>query len=553
MDNNAVVVAFAVERAREAYAARSWEDAARAFTEADAETPLAPEDLEAWGLAAFLSGHDDIADSARERAHHGYVAAGQIEDAARVAQWLGIALAVRGEGARAGGWFGRVGALLEEHGRTDSVWYLFVRASAGMNLLFSGDAGAAADHFTKLLADAEAHDNPDLAAIIRNGLGQSLIATGRFDEGLRLLDEVMVLVTTHENVSPQAVGLMYCAAIETCRRCFDVDRAREWTAALDRWCAQQQGLVHYRGQCLVHRAEVLAIHGSWPDAGKEIDHVFDRLGPDAVDSAAAMAHYQRGELHRLRGETDKAEASYREAAKCGRDPQPGLALLRLAAGRTADAHAAISRSVAETMGPHERMRLLPAHVTISIAADDVDTARTAAAELARYAAARDTPMLTAAAAHATAQVAAKDGTPADACRAAREALAIWQRMGAPYEAATARVELALACRALGDHDTADLELDAARWAFEQLGAQPDVARVERLSTNPKPRPVPGGLTPREAQVLRLVATGATNRAIAEQLYLSEQTVARHVANIFLKLDVSTRAAATAYAYDHHLV
>jgi DNA-binding NarL/FixJ family response regulator len=553
VDDNAVMAGSAVGRARDAYAARSWEDAAQAFAEADADAALAPADLEAWGLAAFLSGHDDMADSARERAHHGYVAAGQIEDAARVGQWLGIALAVRGEVARAGGWFGRVGALLEEHGRTDSVWYLFVRASAGMNMLFGGNPSGSAELFTALLTDAETHDNPDLAAIIRNGLGQSLIATGNFDEGLRLLDEVMVVVTTHENVSPQAVGLMYCAAIETCRRCFDVDRAREWTAALDRWCAQQRGLVPYRGQCLVHRAEVLAMHGSWPDAGEEIDHVFDRLGPDAIDFAAAMAHYQRGELHRLRGETDKAEASYRESARLGRDPQPGLALLRLDTGRTDDAHAAIRRTVAETMAAHDRIRMLPAQVRICLAAGDLDTARTAAAELARHAAEREVPMLTAAAAYATAQVAAADGTPEDALRHAREALAIWQRMGAPYEAACARVELALACRALGDNDTADLELDAARWAFEQLGAQPDVARVARLATNPKPRPAPGGLTPREAQVLRLVATGATNRAIAGQLYLSEQTVARHVANIFLKLDVSTRAAATAYAYEHHLV
>ncbi|HVT64522.1 MAG TPA: LuxR C-terminal-related transcriptional regulator [Mycobacteriales bacterium] len=547
------MAASAVGRARDAYGARSWDDAAQAYAEADTESPLAPEDLEAWGLAAFLSGHDDMADSARERAHHGYVATGQIEEAARVAQYLGIALAVRGEGARAGGWFGRIEALLNEHGLTDSVWFLFVRVSAGMVMFFGGNADGAVDHFTKLLADAEPYDNPDLHAAIRNGLGQSLIASGHFEEGLRLLDEVMVRVTTDERVSPQIVGLMYCAAIDSCRRCFDVDRAREWTAALDRWCEQQQGLVHYRGQCLVHRAEVLQMHGSWPDAGEEIDQVFDRLGTDKADLAAAMAHYQRGELHRLRGEADKAEASYREASRCGRDPQPGLALLRLAAGRTDDAFAALSRSVAETAGPHERMRLLPSQVTISIAAGDLDTARTAAGELGQYAAERDTPMLTAAAAYAAAQVAAADGQPAEALRNAREALSIWQRMGAPYEAATARVDLALACRALGDNDTADLELDAARWVFEQLGAQPDVDRVERLSTNPKPRPIPGGLTPRESQVLRLVATGATNRGIAEQLYLSEQTVARHVANIFLKLDVSTRAAATAYAYEHHLV
>jgi ATP/maltotriose-dependent transcriptional regulator MalT len=546
-------VATPLDVANAAYDARSWDEAAHHYAEADAAEPLAADDLERWGLAAYLSGRDEESDSARERAHHAFATAGRIEDAARVAQWLGIALSVRGEVARGGAWFARIKTLLDEHGLTDSVWQLFVRVSAGMAMLFSGNPQASADHFTQLLADSERYDDANLAVTIRNGHGQSLIATGRFEEGMRLIDDVMIRVTTDERVAPHLVGLMYCAAIEACRRCLDLDRAREWTTALDRWCSRQTGLVPYRGQCLVHRAEVLAVHGSWPDANAEIDQVFSQLRPDRSDLAAGMAYYQRGELHRLRGETDKAEASYREASRCGMDPLPGFALLRLAQGRAGDAQAAIRRAVDEASGAHDRLRMLPAYVDVALAAGDLDAARSAAAELRARAADRDVAMVSAAAANAEGRIALAAGQPAEALRGLREALSIWQRMCAPYEAACARVEIALACKSLGDSDTAELELDAARWAFEQLGAAPDVARVAKLSNGEARRTAPGGLTPREGQVLRMVATGATNRGIAQELFLSEQTVARHVANIFLKLDVSSRAAATAYAYEHHLV
>jgi DNA-binding CsgD family transcriptional regulator len=544
----------ALEEANAAYDARAWSRAAQTYAAAAGTQTLPPEAFERWGLAAFLIGRDEESDSARERAHHGYLAAGDPDGAARVGVWLGITLSVRGEWARAGGWFGRVQALLDEHGLTDSVWQHSLRVSAGMRQLFSGDAAGAVEHFTRLLADAARFDNADLDVSARNGLGQALVATGRFEEGLNRLDEVMVAVTTDERVSPQFVGLMYCAAIAAYRRCFDLHRSREWTEALSRWCARQPDLVPYRGQCLVHRAEVLALHGSWVDASDEVERVFRELGEDPTDTAAGMAHYQRGELHRLRGETAAAEESYRKASRCGHDPQPGLALLRLAEGNVEAACATIRRAVDETSGVHDRLRLLPAYVDIAIAAGDVAVARTAADELRAAADVMDTPWLSAAAAQAQGQVAAVDGDALAAIRGFREALTGWQRIAAPYDAARTRVHLANACRALGDDDTAALELDSARWTFEQLGAQPDLDRLERTAGRPAtPTGPPGGLTARETEVLRLVATGATNRAIASELFLSEKTVARHVANIFRKLGVTSRSAATAFAYDHRIV
>jgi DNA-binding NarL/FixJ family response regulator len=422
-----------------------------------------------------------------------------------------------------------------------------------MFMLFGGDPQQAVAHFEQLLEDATAYDDPTLHVLVRNGLGQSLVASGRIVEGLRQIDEVMVAVTTVPGIAPQIVGLMYCGAIDTCRRCFDHDRAREWTEVLTRWCEQQPGLVPYRGQCLVHRAEVLQLHGLWSDADDEIEQVFRRLEEHPHDMAAGLAHYQRGELHRLRGEDDPAEAAYRNAARSGRDPQPGLALLRARQGRIDAAYQSIRRCVEETGAAQDRLRLLPAYVDIALAAGQVDEAATAADELRAAAAERDIPLLVASAAQADGQIALARDKAADALPALRAALSGWQRLGAPYDAAMTRVHIAAACRQLGDKETAELELDAARWAFEQLGAAPAVAQVEAMTERAEPRPAPGGLTAREGQVLRLVATGATNRDIARELFLSEKTVARHVANIFLKLDVTTRAAATAFAYEHQLV
>jgi DNA-binding NarL/FixJ family response regulator len=540
-------------RAAEAIAARAWGQAAAAYAEADADGALTAAELEQWGLAAFLVGHDEESDTARERAHYAYLDTGDVDGAARVGHWLGVSLALRGEWARAGGWFTRLEAMLDEHGQSDSVWRLYLAVSAGMPMLFGGAAQAAAEHFTALLRQAERYaDDPDLYALVRNGLGQSLVATGRIAEGLRRLDEVMVAVTTNDKVSPQLVGLMYCAVIDACRRSFDLRRAREWTDALSRWCAQQPELVPYRGQCLVHRAEVLQLHGCWPDAVIEVDRVFRHLGADATDLAAGMAHYQRGELHRLRGEMAVAEECYRNASRYGHDPQPGLALLRLQQGNVDAGLAAVRRAVQEARAQHDRLRLLPSAIDVALAAGDMDLAKSWLSTLRSAAAELDVPLLTANVRRAEGRVLLATDAAQQAITALREALSLWQSVGAPYDAALTRVDLAQACRSVGDEDSAALEMDAARWAFEQLGAAPDLARLDAGARDATERPA-AGLTTREAQILRLVATGRTNRSIAQELFLSEKTVARHVANIFLKLEVSSRTAAAAYAFEHQLV
>jgi len=345
-------------------------------------------------------------------------------------------------------------------------------------------------------------------------------------------------------------GLTYCAVIETCSEIFDLRRAQEWTAALSHWCESQPDMIPYRGQCLVRRAEIMQLHGAWLDAMREVERARETLAQRG-ERAVGAALYQRAELHRLCGEFDKAEEGYREASEWGRKAHPGLALLRLAQGQIDAAKAAICRVMDEAKDERSRARMLGAHVEIMLAAGDVATAHAAAGELSQIATALHSPYLRAIAAQSEGAVLLAEGHAREALPLLRDALAVWRELDAPYEVARAGVFIGLACRALGDEDTAELELNAAHRAFETLGAAPDQIRVGELRKKPAARAA-GGLTAREVEVLRLVAAGKTNRAIANNLGISEKTIARHVSNIFTKLGLSTRAAATAYAYKHDL-
>ncbi len=547
-----------LERGREAFAARSWHDAYEGLHEVDRTAPLEPADLERLATAAYLTGHDPESTDAWGRAHQAWREGGDQPRAVRCAFWLGFAFVQRGAMAEGGGWLARAGRMVEEHG-LDTVERGYLLVPEGLMAMGAGEPDTALERFAQADALGRRFGDRDLATLGMLGRGQALLRMGRTAEGLRLWDEAMVSVTADET-SPVISGLVYCAVIDGCQRMFDLRRAREWTAALDRWCDQQPGLVPYRGQCLVHRAQVRQIGGQWAEAVAAAEEARQRLS-DPPHPAVGMAHYQLGELHRLRGELAEAEAAYRQAHAAGRDPQPGMALLRLAEGRVDAAATAIDAALEATQDRVERAMLLPSCVEIMLAAGRRADAQDAADELDALAEGAGVTMLGAIAGQARGALLLAAGDARAALGPLRAALDAWQQLEAPYEAAQVRVLLAGACRQLDDRDRAALECDAARDAFEELGAASAMAQLDRFLGDgaSAPSAPPGSVgrhravTDREVEVLRLVAAGRTNRQIAGELSISEKTVERHLGNIFTKLGVSNRAAATAHAYDHDLL
>ena len=547
-----------LDRARAAFAARSWRDACDDFEAADLTASLEPADLERFATAAYLVGNDAESTDTWLRAYQGWLQVGDEQGAVRCAFWLGFALVQRGDMAQGGGWLARAGRMVEEH-ELDTVERGYLQVPAGLMAMDAGESDTALERFAEADSIARRFGDRDLATLGRLGQGEALLRMGKTSEGLRLFDEAMVAVTTGET-SPMISGLVYCAVIDRCQRVFDLRRACEWTAALDRWCEQQPGLVPYRGQCLVHRAQVLQLRGDWVEAVAEAERARRWLS-DPPHPALGMAHYQLGELHRLRGELAQAEDVYRQAHAAGREPQPGLALLRLAEGRAEAAAAAIESALATAGDQLSRVRLLPAYAEIMVAANRPHDARAAAEELDDLAESAGATMLGAVANQTRGALLLAGAEPRAALGLLRAALDAWQELDAPYEAAQVRLLLAGACQQLDDRDRAELECDMARAVFEQLGASPALELLTRLLAEKAPDQTEPSISPgeeqvvtdRELQVLRLVAAGRTNRDIAGELAISEKTVERHLGNIFTKLGVSNRTAATARAYDHGLL
>ncbi len=536
-----------LERGLDAFAEQRWIDAFDALTEADAEDGLDADVLARLATAAMLIGRETAIDTAT-RAHEAFLETGDEAGAARAAVWIGIYLMNMGELARSGGWLARAGRIIQSNRGAESVGGLVLIPQA-LGAMYGGDPSSALHTFDEALTIGERFHDRDTIALARLGLGQVSIILGEAEAGFALFDEVMVAVTAGE-ISPVPSGIAYCAVIGLCQLAYDFRRAREWTIALDHWCGARPGMVMFSGQCQAHRAELYRLHGAWEDAlvaaraGLVLAGRGDR-------NAFYRAWYEQGEVQRLRGEADAAEESYRHASETGFPPQPGLALLRLAQGKARLAQSLL-REAAAAVDQATRRRMLPALVEIELAMHDVAAARRAADELVVMTPDAAMPMLQAYADASQGAVLLEEGDAGSALARLRSAWVLWQELDAPYEAACCRVLTARARRALGDEGSAAMELDAARTAFADLGAAPDLARVDALARTAANAAF-GPLTAREVEVVRLVAAGKTNRAIAGELYLSEKTVAHHLGNVFAKLGLASRAAATAYAYEHALV
>jgi DNA-binding NarL/FixJ family response regulator len=530
-------------QARDLHAQSRWADACELFAAADRSKPLHADDLERYAEAAQILGRGDEAIQLLRRAFNSRIAAGERDRAITSAFWLFQALIVNAEFSRASGWAAQVRRSVPDvnHG-----WLLFTQAYF---LIASAEFDQAAQLLARAAEDGSRRGETDLLAFATTVWGRALIKAGRLPEGLSRLDEAMVPVAELKT-SPRATSMLYCSAIATCHEAREFGRAREWTHALGAWLDSLPRLGGaYFGNCRIYRAYLMCLRGSWQEALEEVAFVCDDLSGDYGQLVAGHAHYRLAEIHRLLGNPE-AEAGYRRAAELGGPTQPGLSLLRLTQGEVDKAVLGIRRALAETPAQLDRLDLLTAAVTIMLAAGDIDSARQATAELAGIAAVYPTAGVQAELAAARGAVALSEGDPAAALPLLRSASQAWREIDVPHAVATVSVLLGLACRAVGDKDAAQLELESARSTFIRLGARPDLQRAEELL---RPAEVPGPLSAREIEVLRLVAAGKTNHAIATELFVSERTVHRHVSNIFDKLGVRSRAAAASYAIQHHLV
>jgi DNA-binding CsgD family transcriptional regulator len=524
-------------------AGHDWQAEYVTLSATDDEHGLPPEDLERLAVAAFLLGHDDEVAALRERAFHAYLDRGETERAVRCGFWLGFHLQNRGLWAQSGGWVARLQRLIDDG--PDGHYTALLAMPAAVRAMWSGDPVSALPIFERGAQIAARFDDADAFTLAGVGRGSCLQLLGRWPEASVVLDEVMLYVATGR-VAPQVTGLAYCSMIAMCMQQFDVKRAQEWTEALGTWLAAQGGVVPYRGVCLVHRAEILQYRGAWSHAAEEAERACVALATSG-EGAIGAAHYRVAELARLRGELNLAERSYEQAAARGYDVQPGLARLRLAQGRRDAAAAGLDRALAEGSDPPRRPLVLAARIDVALDAADPDAAEPALEELCALVRAGESTYLKVLGEQYTGALLLARGDASGALPKLRHARSSWQGLDAPYESALTGVLIARACEALGDEDAAGMEREAARAVFVRLGATADAAAlVDHGGAH-------ATLSAREIEVLRLVATGATNRAIAAELVLSEKTVARHVSNIFGKLSISSRSAATAYAYEHGLV
>lgn len=511
--------------------------------------------LEDRAVQSYLAGDDEGCAEAWEAAHRLHVEAGRWAEAAQCSFWLAFSLMMRGQMAQAGAWLARTEATIRDGQTCSASGYVLIPAL--LSALHDDDHATARDLASRAAAMADEFADPDLAAFACLGDGQALLARGDVRSGTARLDQAMLAVSTGE-VGPVTAGVVYCAVILECMQIFDLARATEWTNALSAWCDDQPGLVPYRGQCLVHRSQLQQLAGDWSAAIATVISACGRLA-DPPHPALGLARYQAAELHRLQGAYEHAETAYAQASTSGHDPMPGLALLKLARGDGEGAAAGIGRALSES-GRSERPRLLAAAAEILREVGDIAGARRTADELRSVADASSSEVLKAMADQAVGSVLLAEGDPAGAFTHLRAAGGTWTRLHMPHDGARTAVLLGLGCLAVGDRASAILEFDNARSAFETLGARPDLERLERLRTSARVQNagssdnrVASTLSPRELEVLTHVANGDTNREIAALLSISQHTVGRHLENIFTKLGVKGRAAATAYAYEHGLL
>jgi DNA-binding NarL/FixJ family response regulator len=511
-------------------------------------THLAGDDLDALADAAWWLCRPEESIAARQRAYAAHVAANAVRPSAHAAWRLFYDHLYGMRPAVALGWAAAARRLLENEDECAEHGYLaFAEAELALHKGTFREAKARAGQAVEI---GRRYDEQEVVAMALQIQGQAELGLGEVERGTSLLDEAMCFVLAGQ-LSEMFAGWVYCGVLVACLELADLGRAGEWTEAATTWCDSLPARTPYHGLCRIYRGEVLGLRGAWAEAEREIGEAAAELLAHKPYAAAA-AFDAVGEIRRRRGDIAGAEEAFSRAAELGHEAQPGMALVRLAQGRADSAGASLAAILANPR-PDGRARgsLLAAGVEVWLAAGDLDMARQAGAELTKLADELNSAALQASAGVGRAALELADGDAATALAELHHATAIWMELELPYECARTRLMAGAASAKLGDAESARLALESARATFSALGAETEAREAARLLDEPKPPP--GGLTPREIEVLRLVATGMSNREIARELVISEHTVARHLQNVFARLDVSSRTAATAFALEHELI
>lgn len=521
-----------------------WEQAFALLTAGDGSSD--PDWQDALAEAAWWMGDIDACIAARERAYAAFEETGDTRSAGGCAVWLFEHHCFRAQPSIGSGWLRRARRALE--GDEGCVEYGQLLSRESQQAHGTGDLDRATTLAQASVELGRRLREANLEAVGLEAIGRILIDQGHPAEGLAHLDEAM-LFALEGRLDAYTTGRIFCSLVSACEMLGDIQRAAEWTDAVASW-ADQHPVSLFPGLCRVHRAGLLQWRGEWMQAEEEARRACAELEGINLPNAAA-GFVKIGEIRRRIGDYDGAEEAFRRAEELNGQAWADIALLRLSQGRHQAAAATISRALEEAGANRlTRGKLLAAHVQIMVATGELDAAASGATELDEIAADFESPVLLAAAATAHGRVRLAVGDSGGACASLQEALSRWTELDAPYEVATTRSLMGQACRQAGDEDGAEGSFTAAEEIFERLGAATDVQLTRGFRGDVD---LPCGLSQREAEVLRLVAGGHTNRQIAAELFLSEKTIARHISNIFTKIQVRSRAAATAFAFEHRLM
>lgn len=540
------VVPHALDRAHEALANHQWQAAYDLTRGEHFEAPVAEaERMEVLADAAWWLGRLEECIEARQGAYHAFEDLGEHRRAGVSAVWLYENHCLRGRPAIGLGWLQRARRAFEEDTGCPEYGVLLLREAEVAHGSGQFDQGTGYAERARALGRQVGSD--DLEAEALQALGRIAIDAGQVSEGLAHLDEAMLLAV-EGRLSPYSTGKVYCSLISACEDIGDLARAAEWTDATAQW-SEQHPLAIFPGICRVHRAMVLGRRGALLDAEREASRASTELLTSNLPNAAA-AFVEVGEIRRRLGDLERAEEAFAKAEELSGQTCANAALLRLSQGRIDMARRIIEGCLAgQCSSPLARARILPAATQIALAAGDVATAAPLVDELEGIAATYGFPMLHAMASLSRGRLQLATHDAVGACATLHDAVRRWQALEVPYEVATTMTVLAQALREAGDEEGAQASFATARAMFDQLGARLEALGIDQVG----PAPRPAGLTERETEVLRLVAAGWSNKDIAAELALSVKTISRHLSNIFVKIGVSSRSGATAFAFQQHLV